>query len=155
LPGDIKSEELREWILELEEIATVVNHVYLIVFKEPMGLPSRVGQSLRRESRLARDIGLIKAIYKYGSRELRRKLIVDGCLQAVLDHNRTGNTCSSNVSRFALWPNGAITGCPYSALRSERSGTVEQVLDRIRKAQKTNDFRDICYLARTYNAIRR
>jgi len=155
LPDDVNSQNLMEWIVKLEIIKLHVSKIYLILFKEPMGSELTETGKLRRSSRMSKNVAAINAVFKYGSQGLKDKVIIDGCLKDVLKFNKEGTTCSSNVSRFAIWPNGAVTGCPYSIRREDGSTSYTQVLDKIRKAQESNDFREICYLPRAYASISR
>lgn len=41
-------------------------------------------------------------------------VILDTCYTDSLNSLRTGFSCSAGISKFHLWPDGSISGCPYT-----------------------------------------
>lgn len=48
---------------------------------------------------------------------IQKKVHIDGCIHDSYKFIRTGYGCSSNVSRFQVWPDGSVTGCAYNQNR--------------------------------------
>jgi hypothetical protein len=53
-------------------------------------------------------------------------------------------TCSANVSKFTIWPDGSVTGCPYKIGGKKSAKNSQEVLLNIIEASKEYDFNDCC-----------
>lgn len=75
-------------------------------------------------------------------------VMTDGCIQDSKKFLKTGHGCSSNISRFQIWPDGSVSGCPYShnpitpgvGNVKEETEQLEIVLNNIRAANKIYQF---------------
>lgn len=90
-----------------------------------------------------------KPIFSF-SRE-QQKVHSDVCLTDYNNWKSTGKpTCPANISKFTVWPDGSVSGCPYS--RTSNTGpaqTVDGILANIIEASKYYDF-DRCPLKGLY-----
>lgn len=155
IPSNIDSSNIREYVEKLFQIAMRVDSTYLIIFKEPMCRRYTATDRNRFRARLQHDIAVINSIRKLvGERMFRDKFVVDGCLSDTANYHKTGQQCSSNISRFQVWPDGSVTGCPY-AFGADRdgSGSVAGILANIRAARSESDFKQGCYLPQIYDSI--
>ena len=138
----------------LTEISELVDHIYLVIFKSPMGkerdLVARVGD----RNRMSSDIVYIENILKRVPSSVKRKITTDGCLRDTLQSARTGYGCASNVSRFQVWPNGTVSGCPYAHRGSGKIGQrAEDIMENIRQARTRYDFKEICHLPKILTSV--
>jgi hypothetical protein len=73
--------------------------------------------------------------------KIQDKVYIDGC---VVDSHRfltTGYGCSSNVSRFQVWPDGSVTGCAYNQNKITPSATnIDELLKNLTQASKVYEF---------------
>jgi hypothetical protein len=153
IPTNVTSLNIDKYIDKMTKIGKVVDHIYLVMFKTPVGKERNDLVKIGDKSRMESDIAYINTILERLPGSVRRKVSVDGCLQDTIKHTKTGFGCSSNVSRVQVWPDGSVSGCPY-AFESGRSGrTVEDILVNIARARKEYDFKDKCHLPEVYDSI--
>jgi hypothetical protein len=81
------------------------------------------------------------------------KLELDTCVNASIDHLFQGIKCSAGIDRIHIWPNGAVTGCPYDShgLEEVREKDITKSLDIAIKKRGNHPF-DHC---RIPDAIRK
>lgn len=92
-----------------KEVATGVDTIYLVLHK-----PS-TGQRFDPEAFEAHQ-DFIKFIRTMPI-DIQKKVTIDGCVSDSKRFLDAGYGCSSNVSRFQVWPDGSVSGCPYSQTR--------------------------------------
>lgn len=90
----------------IKEVLPYVDSMYYIINKPDLG-------HKLRETTVEGYFELLDRMQKELPRELWNKITVDGCVTDAKKYVKTGFGCSSNVSRFQIWPNGAVSGCPY------------------------------------------
>lgn len=74
-------------------------------------------------------------------KDIQNKVHVDGCLVDSKKFLSTGYGCSSNVSRFQVWPNGSVTGCAYNQNKITGPSTdIYMFLKNLYKASKVYEF---------------
>jgi hypothetical protein len=137
-------------IKHVKQVAQHVDSVYLVARKSPVGRERDIEDCISDISLMKNDLYLFSRIDKELNRDPKIKL--DGCLVDIIDSKYTGCGCSANISRFQVWPDGSVSGCAY-AKESDTppADTVEGIVNNIRLASKTYDFRK-CYLPSTYQS---
>lgn len=155
IPRNITSYNIDDYVAHIEEVGRVVNSIYLIIFKKPMDGLLSSSELEPASSRLAHSITVINTLRERLSKSVRSKIHVDGCLQDVRQSKRTGYGCSSNVSRFQVWPDGSVSGCPYAkrGFGEGKTRSVQDIMDNIREAKEHYEFRDRCNLTQVYDSI--
>ena len=163
IPADITTKNVDTYVDKIRRIGEVVNSIYIIIFKESMGKKLPMGNKadaakwkLRRMSRLSHELAVINTLRSRLPKHVWQKVRVDGCLQDSAKNLRTGESCSSNVSRFQVWPDGSVTGCPY-ALHSDGpyGRTAHNILENIRRARGKNEFERRCYIPKVLDSLPR
>ncbi len=163
IPADITTKNIDSYIERMKQIGEVVNSIYLIIFKESMGKKLPMGNKTdaakrdhRRRSRLSHELAVINTLRSRLPKHVWQKVRVDGCLQDATKYLRTGESCSSNVSRFQVWPDGSVTGCPYAISSLGAIGrTASHITENIRRARGQNEFERRCYLPKILDSLSR
>ena len=150
-PKNVSSENINKHVDSIEEIGQAVDHIYMLVTKSPMGKERNKFSQVADSERLRSDIAYINTIRERVSPDVRKKITVDGCVQDTRESLKTGFGCSSNVSRFQVWPDGSVTGCPYAFSGGPKiAHNAKDILENIRAARDRYDFRSICTLPSDY-----
>ena len=151
----VDSTNIKSYINTIQKIADNVDSIYLIIDKDPVGSKISNERELFLTSRLRSNIVTINTLKKYLSKDAWSKCHIDGCLQDIIKHRQTGFGCSSNISRFQLWPDGSVSGCPYSidGINTATHQDIRVFKNNIKAARKQYDFLSRCYLPRIYNNI--
>jgi len=143
---------------EIKKISTIletVDTMYLVLKKKPKGSP-RTLSSHREEIEWMSDyIDFVEYLKKGLSPELWRKIHLDDCLLSVIKSRDTGYGCSSGVSRFQLWPDGAVSGCPYAwKAQTGPADTAKEMIANIKEARDEHpyDFHT-CQLPSVYERV--
>ena len=163
IPADITTKNVDTYIDKMMQIGEVVNSIYIIIFKENMGRKLPMGNhadaakwKMRRKSRLSHELAVINTLRSRLPKYVWQKVRVDGCLQDSTKYLRTGESCSSNVSRFQVWPDGSVTGCPYAISSDGAYGrTASDILANIRRARGKNEFERRCYIPKILDSLPR
>jgi hypothetical protein len=152
IPHNVSSNNIDSHVKHLTAIGEVVDFIYLLMFKRPIhDKLVRIGDT----ERMRKTMAYAGTMFQRLPPAIANKITVDGCLEDAIRHSKTGQTCSSNVSRFQIWPDGSVTGCAYAFGGDRPEGkTVNDIMDNIRLAQKESDFRSKCYLPEVYNSIK-
>lgn len=143
-PGCETWNELRVKIHIEKELmwANNYNHIYFIIHKLPLGVtyyPEILEQQKKYVTKAKEMFNLLKD-------KLGNKISLDSCVSDSVKSKTTGFGCSANVSKFQVWPNGTVSGCPYSFHGHGKIGyTAEVILDNIRQSRRVSDFKK-CYL---------
>lgn len=122
---------------QLEKIKAILPHVdsmYYIINKPDVGkhLDKRV---------ITTYFEVLKRMRAELPSELMKKVNIDGCVVDAKRFVDFGFGCSSNISRFQIWPTGAVSGCPYAHRPSTGPGhTVTDILNNIRIAAEQYEF---------------
>lgn len=120
----------------VEVIAPHVDTIYLVLHKPSTGMKFDPETFIAHQNFLSYIKTLPEAIQK--------KVHVDGCISDSKKFLDTGYGCSSNVSRFQVWPDGSVTGCAYNQKRlTGRAGDASEVLQNILTVSKLYEF-DTC-----------
>jgi hypothetical protein len=143
-----------EWI---RTIAGVVDHIYMVIFKSPVGGVRDLNVRIGDTNRMASDIVYIQNVLERLPPDVKAKVTTDGCLSDTVQFVRNKQFgCSSNVSRFQVWPDGTVSGCPYAFSGNGSIGkTAEDILENIKEARKRYDFREKCHLPQVYTTLTR
>jgi len=157
IPSNVTSINISKYVNKMAEIGNIVDHIYLVINKSPIGRERNLLTHIGETSRMRSDISYINTMMERLPKNVRQKISIDGCLQDTIKSSRTGFGCSSNVSRLQIWPDGTVSGCPYSyTTTGDRAKSVEDIFENIRKARKQYDFREKpCHLPRLYDSISR
>jgi len=60
-------------------------------------------------------------------------------------HHLENNNCNANISKFQVWPDGSVSGCPYKETSDTGPTlTAEGVVDNILKSSRCNNFEECC-----------
>jgi hypothetical protein len=139
---------------DIKSILTHVDQAYLLLHKAPLGHQGHDFASWQEAMALIRklahewDVGLPDescSINPYNN-----KIILDGCMQDAWNHikaNKFGRStegCSSNVSRFQIWPDGRVTGCAYNSHQrfGKKAESMADIVDNLRDARTRYEFSD-------------
>lgn len=135
----------------MSEIMQEVDSVYLIAQKTPLGTDRDLLMVARDNKRMFHDLTYFKRLRN--SLDFNGKFLVDGCIKDVINFELEGFGCSSNISRFQVWPDGSVSGCAY-AKRADTSSaaTAEGIIENIRKSRETYNFKQ-CHLPSTYRSL--
>lgn len=157
VPGNVTSFNIDKHVERMTRIGEVVDSIYMVIFKSPVGRERSDIVEIGDRSRMLSDLSYIRTMMERLPEHVRRKIHVDGCVKDTAKFLKTGFGCSSNVSRFQVWPDGSVSGCPYafSADGGVTGKTAEDIMDNIRAARSRYDFKERCHLPSVYNSIRR
>lgn len=152
IPANVTSKNIDRYVDQMVEIAGMVHSIYIVIFKRP--IRDKLVQ-LGDAHRMRTDMAYINTMLSRVPESVRRKIHIDGCLQDVAQHRRTGFGCSSNVSRFQVWPDGSVTGCAYAwgGAGSQPARTANGVLENIRDAKRRYEFKEDCHLPEVYDSV--
>lgn len=93
-------------------------------------------------------INKIDQIYKSLSQAIKNKITLDYCILSRKEFLKTGNYCSANITRFQVWPDGSVSGCPYAKESNTKNALASlDILSNIVESKKVYDF-EKCYLCR-------
>ncbi len=153
IPRNVSKKNIKKHIEHLTQIGEMVDHIYLVIYKDPVGQKRTSDQIVKSQKNMANDRFYIDQMRKYLPKHIKSKINIDGCLKDVGKFIITGYGCSSNVSRFQVWPNGSVSGCAYA--HRDATGvpgqTVERILSNIKRTRKRYDFIDApCHLVADY-----
>jgi hypothetical protein len=146
--GDFVKQVKRQGLEQVKKIVRKVDSVYLLLHKAPMGLQGHdlngffdglevLKQFDNIESVEANDAGEICAVPS-----LSRKFNLDGCMNDARKFNKSGKGCSSNISRFQIWPDGRVTGCAYNSHNQygKFANNFEDIIDNLWDAKFRYEF---------------
>lgn len=156
IPRNVSKANVKKHAQHLIDIADMVDHIYLVIFKTPVGkkLNSLEIDQSRRD--MANDLFYIEKMQELLPSYVWDKINVDGCLQDVKKFKKTAYGCSGNVSKMQIWPDGKVTGCSYKdnnpSYQPNGAANVEQLIWHIKNAKTKYDFEDApCYLPDAYD----
>jgi hypothetical protein len=131
------------------------DHIYLVIFKTPIGRYRDLLIKLGDKNRMKNDVAYIETILKKLPESIGRKISIDGCLRDTQKFIRTSFGCSSNISKFQVWPDGSVTGCPYAydTVGKTPGRNVNDILDNIRTERGRYDFGERCHLPEVLKSI--
>ena len=101
-PGVVKSIQQDPGFLP--SLAGKFHSIYLIAFKPDLGKP--YGQL---------HVNLLRSlidVYNNLPSYLKKKVNIDGCVDTCAN---SSYGCQAGINMFSVWPNGQISGCPYSS----------------------------------------
>lgn len=119
-----------------ESLLPYLHRAYLVMKKKPNGM------QLKPE-----DLENLKEGIKWARQYKGPKFVLDRCLLNMRNNIAGVGKCSSGVSRFQVWPDGGVSGCPYAKNGIGSAQTVEGILENIRRARERYDF-DRCVFGR-------
>lgn len=154
-PTDVNSSNIQKYINHITEVGQYVKSIYMMTRKRPTGCNFSKEQQVDNINRLQQDMSYIKTIINKVPADVKRKIHIDTCIEDVIRSSRTTTGCSCNISKFQIWPDGTVSGCPY-AYRGvgETKGTSKGILENIRMARLNYEFTE-CHLKRSYNHLSR
>jgi len=156
IPGNVTSFNIDKYVDRMTEIGQIVDSIYLVAHKSPIGADRSELVRLGDSQRMSSDLRYIRTMLERLPRDVRNKTNVDGCIKDVEKARKTGFGCSSNVSRFQVWPDGSVSGCPYAfSGNTGRGERAEDIMANIRQARETYDFRERCHLPAVIDSVTR
>lgn len=131
------------------------DHIYLVIFKNPVGKHRDLLTRLGDKNRMKNDVLYINTLLGKLSPELQRKIDTDGCLADTQRYLKTSFGCSSNISKFQVWPDGSVTGCPYAYDSPGKTvgRTAADILENIRSERTRYEFKERCHLPEVLRSI--
>jgi hypothetical protein len=156
IPRNVSKVNVKKHAQHLIDIADMVDHIYLVIFKTPIGKKLNSFEINESRKNMANDLFYIEKMEALLPSYVWNKINIDGCLQDVKKFKKTGYGCSGNVSKMQIWPDGKVTGCAYkendSSYQSAGASNVEQLIWHIKNAKTKYDFKDApCYLPNAYD----
>lgn len=153
VPENVTSKNIDKYVEKMTAIGKMVDSIYLVIFKRP--IHDKLVQ-IGDVHRMKQDITYINTLLERLPKDVRQKVHVDGCLEDVIKHRQTGFGCSSNISRFQVWPDGSVTGCAYAlgAAGDKPGRTADDIMENIRDAKTRYEFKTQCHLPKVYNLVR-
>jgi hypothetical protein len=120
------------------------DHVYFLINKLPLGTPKPIDI----EKQKAYLAGAMR-LYTLLKQDLGDKISLDSCVSDSQQYHSSGFGCSANISKFQVWPDGTVSGCPYAfSGYGEIAKSAEDILENIRIARRQYDF-SRCYIPQT------
>lgn len=154
-PPNMSSLDIDKHIDKFINIAKSVNSVYMIAHKSPVGKHRDPTTRLHDRSRWRSDILCMKTILNRVPADIKKKIQIDGCIRDVVREATTGFGCSSGISRFQVWPDGSVSGCPYAHKGNTGPGrTANEIIENIRKSRKVYDY-ERCHLPEIHHSLSR
>jgi len=154
IPRNVNKNNIKKHVKHLTEMGEMVDHIYLVIYKDPVGRARNPEAIAKSQRNMANDRFYIEQMQKHLPAHIKNKINIDGCLKDVEKFNITGYGCSSGISRFQVWPDGSVTGCAYGDKSiSKRIGmSAEGILQNIKKARGSYDFEEApCHLVDDYD----
>lgn len=153
-PDNITPRILQSDIDYLNSKGAKVDLIYLITkktnVKDSYYTPE---EKLVNMNRLKQDMMYIKTIINNVSDDVRKKIHLDTCLQDVDKFSKTGYGCSANISKFHVWPDGTVSGCPYANFsHGSPANSSQDIIDNIKTARKRYDFTK-CHLGESISIL--
>jgi len=104
-------------------VRQVLDSVYYVLHKPDLGFPVDV---IGYFDKMPRGPGVV----------------IDTCVADSLKFLKTGASCSAGISKFHIWPDGSVTGCPYNQGReTPGSQGLEGLCENINKVYTaSNEF---------------
>ena len=153
IPASLRLNNLDKYVANMIEIGRVVDHIYLVINKTPIGRERSEAMKEQDASQMAHDRAVINQLMKRLPEDVKKKITIDGCLQDVSKFTRTGFGCSSNVSRVQVWPDGSTSGCAYAfGTTGTLARGVEDILENIKAARQKYDFKEACHLVEAHKS---
>jgi len=156
IPGkELNDAKYLTFLAAMDAIMPSLDQIYLLLRKTPIGTRRTLETVKKDKEQMTRDLQFIEDVKETAERRgYGHKVLVDGCLQDVVKFKETGFGCSANISKFQIWPDGSVSGCPYKYKAVTGPGeTWQEIFLNIRKAQYFYDFQE-CHLPEIYDVTR-
>ncbi len=130
----------------VKSIVRNVDSVYLLLSKAPMGQEGHDFSGFFQALETLKQFKNPKQEVTEGEAcavpDLASKFVMDGCMQDSRKFIKTKFGCSSNVSRFQIWPDGRVTGCAYNSHNQygKAAESFEDVLENLHDAKNRYEF---------------
>lgn len=138
---------------DIKQILAHVNQAYLLLHKAPLGHQEHDWDSWQKAFFLIAEL-------RAGQEEVPEtsdsclvpnlfdKIIFDGCVRDAWNYakdkkfGREAFGCSSNVSRFQIWPDGRVTGCAYNSHEQygKKVESFSDIVNNLRDARTRYEF---------------
>ena len=156
IPRNVNNLNIKKHVKHLIEIAPMVDHIYLVIHKTPVGKKLNSDEIENTRKNMANDLFYIEKMKESLPAHIWNKIDIDGCLQDVKKFKNTGYGCSGNISKMQIWPDGKVTGCSYKnddpEYQSSGATTSEHLVWHIKNAKTKYDFEDApCHLPDAYD----
>ena len=131
----------------IRKILQVVDNMYLLLHKVPLG---ESGNQIRqlREALIIIDKFRDKSKQDTDGKscslpDLTSKVVIDHCITNSIKFKKSGHGCSSNISRFQIWPDGRVTGCAYNSHNQYKdpATNIQDIVNNLRDARNRYEFK--------------
>jgi len=143
--GDFVSQVKRQGWNEVKKILRKVDSVYMLLHKAPMGQAGNALSDFFAAVSLIQDLKTVQPESEgqaCAAPSLLSKFNLDGCMNDSRQFLKSGFGCSSNISRFQIWPDGRVTGCAYNSQQQygNKAEHLEDVVKNLRDAKERYEF---------------
>jgi hypothetical protein len=107
---------------ELIYILRNVNSVNLLLHKAPLGSTGTRVKEYKQSIDLLWKLlsSNVEQVQLDGEAcsipQLHEKMFLDRCYLDGKKYNKSGTSCSAGISKFHVWPDGQVSGCPYNSM---------------------------------------
>ncbi len=141
----LSSSIVKKDISTIKEILTRVDSMYLLLHKAPMG---HRGHNISDFYRAIQEVNKLDTSNEPAPENackipsITDKIMTDGCISDSRKYIKSGFGCSSNISRFQIWPDGRVTGCAYNSHNQYGKAAVSlsDIVDNLRNARTRYEF---------------
>lgn len=145
MSGDFVKQVNAKGLDHVKSIIKNVDSVYLLLSKAPMG---EVGHDFNSFFQALETLKKFKNPPQETDGQacalpdLASKFVMDGCMMDSRNFIKTGFGCSSNVSRFQIWPNGKVTGCAYNSHNQygKHAEDLDDIIQNLYEAKDRYEF---------------
>lgn len=125
----------------IKKVLSYVESYNIVLKKRAKGGPSTIVSHQDEVEWMVHYLDYVDYLKEHLTPEEWRKIHLDDCLLSVIKSMETGFGCSSGVSRFQIWPDGAVSGCAYRReAQTEPGETSNEIIENVRKARDEHPY---------------
>ena len=98
IPRRVNNSNIRKHFQHLIDASENVDHIYLVIKKDPIGKGRSSITKEKSEKNMRDDLYYINYMSAYLPNRILNKIDIDGCVQDIKKYNKSGHGCSSNIS---------------------------------------------------------
>lgn len=144
-PSDYRVDKEEEYKNALASIAKFVDSIYYIIPKKPTG---DLNETSSKSNVYLDWIWYYLNVIDHLPINLKGKITRDTCFHDIQSYKLDPTKgCSANISKFTVWPDGAVSGCPYAKIANTLPArNVEEILENLQEAKNYHYDFERCYL---------